>query len=101
MDGGMRSAANADLACGFDAVLVLCFHPSGPPGDRMLTRVAAQSEALVRGGARVRVVSPDEASLAAIGPHTMDLVRRPEVARAGMAQGAASVDLVAEVWTGL
>ena len=98
MDGGMRSAANADLACGFDAVLVLCFHPSGPPGDRMRARMKTQSEALVRGGARVRVISPDEASLAAIGPRTMDLIRRPEVVRAGMVQGAASVDLLAEFW---
>jgi NTE family protein len=98
MDGGMRSTANADLASGFDSVLVLCFHPPGQPGERMLTRVTAQSEALVKAGVRVSVISPDQASLAAIGPRTMDVVRRPEVARAALAQGAAAVDAVARFW---
>ncbi len=90
MDGGMRSAVNADLAGGFDAILVLCFHPAGPVGERILGRVAAQSEMLVKSGARVGVISPDAASLAAIGPRTMDVVRRPAVARAGLVQGAAA-----------
>jgi NTE family protein len=90
MDGGMRSTVNADLACGFDSVLVLCFHPAGPVGERIAARVAAQSEMLVKSGARVGVISPDAASLAAIGPRTMDVARRPEVARAGLAQGVAA-----------
>jgi NTE family protein len=98
MDGGMRSTANADLVSGFDSILVLCFHPPGQPGERMLIRVATQTEPLVKGGARVCVISPDEASLAAIGPRTMDVVRRPEVARAALAQGAAAADTVASFW---
>jgi NTE family protein len=98
MDGGMRSTANADLACGFDSVLVLCFRPIGQPGDRVLTRVTAQSEALIKAGARVSVISPDEVSLAAIGPRPMDVVRRPEVARTALAQGAAEVDTIARFW---
>jgi hypothetical protein len=98
MDGGMRSTANADLASGFDSILVLCFHPPRQPGERVLTRVAAQSEALVKSGACVSVISPDEASLAAIGPRTMDVVRRPGVARAALAQGAAAVDAVSRFW---
>lgn len=70
----------------------------GQPGERMLTRVTAQSEALIKASARVSVISPDEASLAAIGPRTMDVVRRPQVARAAWAQGAAAVDAVARFW---
>jgi NTE family protein len=97
MDGGMRSTVNVDLACGFDSILVLCFHPAGPVGERIAARVAAQSEMLVKSGARVGVISPDAASLAAIGSRTMDVMRRPEVARAGLAQGvaAAALDTVA------
>ncbi len=95
MDGGMRSTVNADLATGFDSVLVLCFHPPGPAGDRILARLAAQSESLERSGARVCAMSPDEVSLTAVGPLTLDVVRRPAVTRAGVAQGAASVDAVA------
>jgi len=98
MDGGMRSAANADLASGFHSILVLCFHPPGQAGERMMRRVAAQSEALMKAGARVCVISPDEASLAAIGPRTMDAIRRPEIVRHALAQGAAAVDVVAKFW---
>jgi len=90
MDGGMRSTVNADLACGFDSILVLCFHPAGPVSERIAARVAAQSEVLVASGARVHVITPDAASLAAIGPRTMDVMRRPGVARAGLAQGVAA-----------
>jgi hypothetical protein len=61
----------------------------------MLTRVATQSQALALAGARVRIIAPDEASIAAIGPRTMDVTRRPAVTRAALAQGAASVDSVA------
>jgi NTE family protein len=98
MDGGMRSAANADLARGFDSILVLCFHPPGPPGARVLARVSAQSEVLIGGGASVSVIAPDAASLAAIGPRTMDLVRRPAVARAGLELGEHSADLIERFW---
>jgi NTE family protein len=98
MDAGLRSTANADLASGFDSILVLCFHPSGQSGERIMTRVAAQSEALMKADARVCVISPDEASLAAIGPRTMDVVRRPEVTRAALGQGAAAVEVVAKFW---
>jgi NTE family protein len=96
MDGGMRSTANADLAAGFDAILVLCFHSPGQPGERILTRVRAQAETLRHGGARVCVLSPDPASLAAIGSRAMDVARRPDVVRAASAQGAADVDRVRE-----
>lgn len=91
----MRSSVNVDLASGFNSILVLCFHPPGPTGDRIMARAAAQSKSLVASGARVHVISPDEASLAAIGLRTMDYVRRPGVARAALAQGECEVDAVA------
>ncbi len=75
-----------DLASGFNSILVLCFHPPGPTGDWIMDRAAAQSKSLVASGARVHVISPDEASLAAIGLRTMDYVRRAGVARAALAQ---------------
>jgi NTE family protein len=96
MDGGMRSTANADLAAGFGSVLVLCFHLPGRPGERALARIAAQSEALAKTGTRVCVISPDAAGLAAIGPRHLDLIRRPEVARAACAQGSTAADVIGD-----
>ena len=88
MDGGVRSIANADLLEGFESVALVCFHPPGLPGERIRARVAAQVEQLRNAGAAVTVVFPDEAVLAAIGPRTMDVTRRPSVVRAALAQGA-------------
>ncbi len=88
-DGGMRSALNADLLTGCEAIILLCFTPSGPRRDRVLARAHAQMALLgSRGGATVKIISPDEAGLAAIGPRTMDVTRRRSVARAGTRQGA-------------
>ena len=98
MDGGTRSSANADLASGFDDILVLGFRLGGPAGDRMGARVALQSEQLERGGAQVSVLTPDEAALAEIGSRTMDVVRRPAVVQAAIAQGTAMADAVARRW---
>lgn len=98
MDGGTRSSANADLASGFDDILVLGFRLAGPAGDRMSARVALQSEQLETGGARVSVLAPDEPALAEIGSRTMDVVRRPAVVQAAIAQGTAMADSVARRW---
>jgi len=96
IDGGMRSASNADLIAGCDAVLLLCFTPSGPAADRMIVRARAQAELLISRGTEVKIISPDERCLAAIGARTMDVTRRPDVAQAGTVQGAAlAADLVA------
>jgi NTE family protein len=91
MDGGMRSPANADLAAGYDRVVVL----APVPGVGLMTGVAAQVAGLTD---RVAVVSPDEGSRAAIGRNVLDPAARAGSARAGHAQAAAVVDRVAEVW---
>ncbi len=95
MDGGLQSTANADLAAGAQSILIVCFHPPGPPGERIRARTGAQVEALKKAGARVCVIYPDEACQAAIGARPMDVTRRPEVARAGLAQGAAATEAIA------
>jgi NTE family protein len=46
------------------------------------------------------VVSPDRASLTAIGKNVLDPAARPPSARAGRAQAASVVDRVREVWLG-
>jgi len=89
MDGGFGSVANADLMLGYGKVLVLCFRPAGPPGDRMAARLDEQVAKLRAAGTMVEVIFPDGATQEAIGVNTMDVRRRPAVVRAGMAQGEA------------
>jgi len=94
-DGGFASTANADLARGYDEVLVVCFRGHSPAGDRIEARLNAQVTALRQSGARVLTIMPDDACQAALGPHTMDFRRRPDVVRAARAQGRAEAARVA------
>jgi NTE family protein len=93
IDGGMRSAANADLARGHDRLVVLA---PIPRGAGPMASVDAQVSGLV---ARVAVVSPDEDSRRAIGRNVLDPAARAGSARAGRAQAKHVVDRVAEAWT--
>lgn len=94
VDGGVRSAVNADLAAGAEAVVVLAPVSSafGP-----MPRLSAQVAAL-RQHARVTVVAPDAAARRAIGRNVLDPARRADAARAGRAQAAAVADEVVAVW---
>jgi NTE family protein len=94
VDGGMRSAANADLAEGYDRVVVLA---PIPRGVGPLASVDAQVTGMV---ARVAVVSPDEAARRAIGRNVLDPAARAGSARAGRAQAAGVAAAVTEVWRG-
>src|SRR3984885_6272255 len=98
IDGGVRSADNADLASGYANVVVL-----SPLGGRSQTQpgqfeglrrapewrtdLASQVEYLRRQGSRVEVITPDADSRAAMGTNQMDLATRVPAARAGFAQG--------------
>jgi len=95
MDGGFGSVANADLVEGYDTVMVLCFRPAGPAGERMAARLDEQVAQLRAAGARVDVIFPDPATQAAIGANTMDVRRRPEVVRLGIAQGKTASERLA------
>jgi NTE family protein len=94
IDGGMRSAANADLAQGFDRLVVLA---PIPRGIGPMASVDAQVSGMV---SRVAVVSPDKASRTAIGRNVLDPAARAGSARAGRAQAPAVVERIAEAWTG-
>ncbi len=99
INGGVRSADNADLAAGYANIVVLTpfSERSGPlpPGQFEGIRrspewgndLASQVEALRSQGSRVEVITPDDASRAAMGVNQMDLATRLPSARAGFAQG--------------
>jgi len=86
MDGGVRSADNADLADGSARVVVIS--PLGLdsplPAPMPLREVLA---GLKESGAAVTLISPDEASVAAIGTNALDPGTRAPAATAGRAQG--------------
>ncbi|GII22980.1 patatin-like phospholipase family protein [Planosporangium mesophilum] len=93
VDGGVRSAANVDLAQGYERVVVIA---PLVRGGGVIPSVAKQVATL--SGAAV-VVSPDEPARKAIGRNALDPARRAPAARAGRAQAAAVSAAVAEVWS--
>jgi NTE family protein len=97
IDGGIRSAANADLAAGCDRVIIIAPHASGfgplaTPGN--------QARALSEAGAQVTVIKPDKAALRAIGRNVLDPARRPAAALAGCAQAGSVAHQAKAIWCG-
>jgi NTE family protein len=96
IDGGMRSAANADLAAGFDRVVIVAplARGGGPiPGPR------SQAEALRAQGARVVLVTPDAHSVAAIGSNMLDPSRQAPSAHVGRQQAGSEATGISAVWS--
>ncbi len=89
IDGGVYSSCNADLAVGFDRVLVLA-----PMVDPALS---GQLEAVAASGRSV-VVSPDEEALAAFTADALDPAVRAPSAEAGRRQGAAVAASLEDLW---
>jgi NTE family protein len=85
MDGGVRSATNADLAKGYDRILIL--NPLGANANYLGAGTDAEVAALERDGSRVLVIAPDAASTTAIGLNPLDPATRQPSAQAGRAQG--------------
>ncbi|HUB39654.1 MAG TPA: patatin-like phospholipase family protein [Streptosporangiaceae bacterium] len=95
IDGGMRSPANADLAAGYERVVLIA--PVGRRGG-VIPGADKQAGDLRAAGAKVVVVSPDQAARKAIGYNLVDLRRRATAARAGRLQAAAVAACVRDVW---
>lgn len=96
MDGGMCSPANANLAAGFERIVVLAPISTGMGP---LTPLSTQVAELRAGGAHVVVVEPDQAATVAIGANSLDPARRGLSATAGRAQGATITDTIRAAWT--
>ena len=97
VDGGIRSAANADLAAGCDRVIIIAPLVSGY--GAMVSPVN-QARALGEAGARVTVIKPDKAALRAIGRNVLNPARRPAAAVAGYAQAGSVADEAKIIWYG-
>ncbi|MGW1818951.1 patatin-like phospholipase family protein [Streptomyces sp. NPDC002125] len=95
IDGGVHSPANAQLAAGYERVVVIA--PTAG-GSRVVAAPRAQAAELEAAGARVEVITPDAGTRKAIGRNSLDPARRAAAARAGLAQSAAHTEAVAAVW---
>lgn len=94
IDGGMRSATNADLAEGADRVVIIApvALGGGPVG-----KLADEARLLGR-TAKVVIVTPDQPARQAIGRNVLDPAFRAASARAGREQAARIVEEVLRVW---
>jgi NTE family protein len=94
IDGGVRSATNADLAVGCDRIVVIA------PITVSLRRNGSIKNQLASLGAGVRsiVVSPDAQARKAIGRNVLDPAHRAASARAGRMQAADLAADVAAIW---
>jgi NTE family protein len=90
LDGGIASLCNADLAVGYDRVLILA--PMVDPD------LAKQRDGL-GASSQVEVIQPDDDSLAAFGTDPLDPSVRSPVARAGLAQGRRIAPLLSSIWS--
>jgi NTE family protein len=96
IDGGMRSATNADLAAGYQRVVVIA--PITASFGTMAS-LGSQVRKLTEQGAEVLVIKPDRAAVRAIGRNMLDPARRAAAARAGLAQAADEARAVAALWS--
>ncbi|MFL6062664.1 MAG: patatin-like phospholipase family protein [Marmoricola sp.] len=93
VDGGARSAANADLAAGAEVVVVLAPTTMAVSREHSLTRQLERT-----GAGRTLVVSPDDEAGRAMGSNALDPARRQASAETGLRQGALVAERVAAVW---
>jgi len=89
IDGGVRSADNADLAVGWSEIVILS--PLGYDSPLPLMPLREVVATLRDSGSAVTVLTPDAASAAAIGSNPLDPGTRTPAAGAGRAQGRAGL----------
>ncbi|HEX5263529.1 MAG TPA: hypothetical protein VFW13_08380, partial [Phenylobacterium sp.] len=88
-------------ATGHELVVVVAVRLATAVGvlaERIAARFNEEIEVLKDGGATVAVITPDEESIEAFGVNLMDFRRRPDAARAGLAQGQAYAADLKGLW---
>ncbi|WJX99815.1 patatin-like phospholipase family protein [Curtobacterium sp. SP.BCp] len=96
IDGGLRSATNADVAAGYERVLVIACGPEGPSPLGPWLDVAVES--LRAGGSSVETVVADSASQHAFGTNSLALSTQAPSAEQGHRQGSTVAEQIAAFW---
>jgi NTE family protein len=105
IDGGMKSATNAELAAGYDRVIVVSV-TAGMERAAAFPELAARAKkrmddelaAITSRGGRVTLIAPDDESRAAMGTNLMDFKRRGEIADSGARQGRLEAARLRDFW---
>lgn len=101
IDGGMRSGTNADLAKGYDSVIIVAVRgglAAGPMAEISKKRLEGEVAVLKESGSSVALITPDAASREVFGPNLHDFTRRAGAAEAGLAQGRAEAAALKGTW---
>ncbi len=99
IDGGYRRNENADLAVGYEQVLVLSpFGGRSRHPEEWHMQLAAQVDELRSSGSAVETIFPDGNSREAFGSNMMDPSRRRPSALAGYEQGIDHGERLAKFW---
>ena len=100
MDGGMRSSTNADLAVGYDRILILV--PLAQPDNLppiLGSNLGLEQTLLEQQGSQVMVIKADEAAIRAMGLNVLDPANRANSARAGLTQSGLLAQSVSSFWS--
>jgi NTE family protein len=92
MDGGVRSATNADLAAGASVVIVL------DAIGHLTPRETLQEELAVLGAPSTLVITPDDSSAAVMGTNLLDAGIAAPVLEAGLKQAMSCAEPARTIW---
>lgn len=95
-DGGLRSATNADVAAGYERVLVVACGPEGPSPLGPWLDLAVES--LRAGGSSVETIVADSGAQHAFGDNSLSLSTQAPSATEGRRQGEAAAEAIAAFW---
>jgi len=106
MDGGIRSATNADLAKGMERVLLIslvggAMVGGGNPmrGEAARRPMERELRVLQESGSRVEMIHPDAGSAAAMGMDLMNPSHTYAAGQAGLHQGRAEAERIRSFWS--
>jgi NTE family protein len=92
MDGGIRSATNADLAAGASAVIVL------DAIGHLTPREPLRDELATLGAASTLVITPDDQAAAVMGANLLDLAIAGPAVEAGLKQAMSHAEPARAIW---
>lgn len=102
-DGGIGSATNAQIAAGYDKVLVVALTGGTSArfsaiAERARQRFTDEIDSVRAAASEVEVVRPGEEFARTIGINLMDFTRRIEAAEVGYRQGAVEAERIRRFW---